>query len=189
MSKKQKFSIPVVRIGYGFATIEVEASSQEEAEQLALDEAGDHEYSEKSSDYEIEGTPQIKSSGELEADETRLRENILASYQSTLNRVVESYVDDVQKQNNSDAHVGVETETDGYIDLKRRLRYKTPESDFDANLSEDIDSFHTNGTVVSIRCNGDNFDEDVTELSNAHLIGIIKEMEHYIQHPDEIEIY
>jgi hypothetical protein len=186
---KQKFSIPVVRIGYGFKNIEVEANSQEEAEQLALDEAGDHEYSEKESNYEIEDSPRPKTSGELFAINRDYRSLVLNSYQSTLKDLIEAYIDDVQSQNTSDAHIGVETETDGYIDLKRRLRYKTPESDFDANLSEDIDSFHTNGTMVGIRCNGDNSDEDVTELSNEQLIEIICEMEYYISHPDEIDIH
>lgn len=56
----EKFIIPVVRIGYGFANIEVDANSQEEAEEKALDIAGDHEFTEKSSDYEIEGgSPKI----------------------------------------------------------------------------------------------------------------------------------
>ena len=49
------FDIPVCRIGYGFATITVKAKDQKEAEALALDQAGDHEYSEKNSDYVIEG--------------------------------------------------------------------------------------------------------------------------------------
>jgi hypothetical protein len=47
------FSVEVCRVGYGFATIEVMAISQEDAEEKALDEAGDHEYSEKSSEYSI----------------------------------------------------------------------------------------------------------------------------------------
>lgn len=175
---KQKFSIPVVRIGYGFKTIEVEADSQEEAEELALDEAGDYEYSEKESQYEIENSPRPKTSGELTAISKDYRSLVLNSYQSTLNRLIKAYVS-----------VNDEVETDGYIDLKRRIRYKTSENDFDGNLSEDIDSFHTNGTVVSIRGNGDNFDEDVTNLSNEQLIKIIAEMEYYIIHPDEIDIY
>jgi hypothetical protein len=171
---KQKFLIPVVRIGYGFKTIEVEAESQEEAEELALDEAGDHEYSEKESQYEIEDSPRPKSSGELTAINKDYRSLVLNSYQSTLNRLIKAYVS-----------VENETETDGYIDLKRRIHHKS----LDANLSEDIDSFHTNGTMVSIRCDGDNSDESVTNLSNEQLIEIIAEMEYYITHPDEIDIY
>src|ERR1035437_49209 len=49
----KKFSIEVTRIGFGFYTIEVEAKNQKEAEEKALSEAGDHEYSEKSAEYEI----------------------------------------------------------------------------------------------------------------------------------------
>jgi hypothetical protein len=58
------FEVPVVRIGYGFTTIVVMAKTLEEAEELALDEAGDHEYSEKSSEYEIEGESKPKLSTE-----------------------------------------------------------------------------------------------------------------------------
>jgi hypothetical protein len=67
---KQKFTVPVVRIGYGFTNIEVEATNQEEAEQLALDEAGDHEYSEKSSEYEVEGTSAAEKATTLKMAET-----------------------------------------------------------------------------------------------------------------------
>jgi len=49
----EKFDIEVCRISYGFRTINVEAQSQEEAERIALDEAGNHEFSEKSSEYKI----------------------------------------------------------------------------------------------------------------------------------------
>jgi len=47
----EKYKIEVCRIGYGYKTIEVEATSQEEAENMALDEAGDHEFSEKDAEY------------------------------------------------------------------------------------------------------------------------------------------
>jgi hypothetical protein len=50
---KKKFTIQVVRNGYEFAEIEVEAESQVEAELKALDEAGDHLFNEKNVDYEL----------------------------------------------------------------------------------------------------------------------------------------
>jgi hypothetical protein len=50
---KQPYQIVICRVGYGFATIPVLAESQEEAEDLALDEAGNHEYSEKTSEYSL----------------------------------------------------------------------------------------------------------------------------------------
>lgn len=56
-STKQTFDIQVTRIGYGHATITVEAESQEEAQELALDQAGDHDYNEKSSDYVLSDAP------------------------------------------------------------------------------------------------------------------------------------
>lgn len=53
----QKFEVQVCRTGYGFATIVVEAETQAEANELALDEAGDHEYNEKDSEYALCNAP------------------------------------------------------------------------------------------------------------------------------------
>jgi hypothetical protein len=47
------FDIEVRRIGWGFRTIQVLANNQIEAEQIALDTAGDYEFSERSSDYDL----------------------------------------------------------------------------------------------------------------------------------------
>jgi hypothetical protein len=51
--KPKKYTISVVRIGYGFADIEVTAKSQQQAEEMALDKAGDYEFSEKDAEYKI----------------------------------------------------------------------------------------------------------------------------------------
>lgn len=52
-NKKRKFTVSVCRTSYQFTDIEVEADSQEEANELALDEAGGHTYSEKSAEYSL----------------------------------------------------------------------------------------------------------------------------------------
>lgn len=186
MSNKKTYSVPVVRIGYGFKNIEVEANSQEEAEQLALDEAGDHEYSEKESQYEIEDSPRPKTSGELTAINRDYRLLVLNSYQSTLKDLIEAYIEFVQSQNTSDAHIDVET--DGFIDLKRSILFSEPLGNEDGNLMECIDSFNTNGEIVTVRAEGDVDEVKLDEINNEQLIEIIAEMEYYIQHPDEIEI-
>jgi hypothetical protein len=49
-----KFTIGVTRIGYGHHDIEVVADSKEEAEQEALDTAGNYLYNENHSKYEID---------------------------------------------------------------------------------------------------------------------------------------
>lgn len=49
-----KFKASVCRISYGFHEIEVEAQNEAEAREKILEEAGDYEFSEKSSDYTIE---------------------------------------------------------------------------------------------------------------------------------------
>ena len=55
-----KYTVSVTRIGYAHLDIEVEASSPEEAEQKALDEAGNHLFSEHSSDYEAHGVTEAQ---------------------------------------------------------------------------------------------------------------------------------
>jgi hypothetical protein len=52
-AQERYFDVEVMRIGYGYSTIRVRAISEEEANEKALDEAGDHDFSEKSSDYKI----------------------------------------------------------------------------------------------------------------------------------------
>lgn len=59
---KKKFEIPVTRIGYSYKTITVEANSQKEAEEIALDTAGDEEFSERESDYVL---PESDTTGEV----------------------------------------------------------------------------------------------------------------------------
>jgi len=49
-----KYKATVCRTAYGFTDIEVEANSKEEAEKKILDEAGDHLYSEKSSEFTLD---------------------------------------------------------------------------------------------------------------------------------------
>ena len=51
--KKKKYSVEICRTSYAFTTIEVEAESEEEAEDLAYDEAGNHDFSEKDADYSV----------------------------------------------------------------------------------------------------------------------------------------
>lgn len=48
-----QFDIEMTRIGTGNTTITVQAANQIEAEELALDEAGNHLYNEKASEYEL----------------------------------------------------------------------------------------------------------------------------------------
>jgi hypothetical protein len=49
-----KYLVEVCRTAYGFNTLEIEAENYQQAKKLALDEAGNHEYSEKSSEYTCE---------------------------------------------------------------------------------------------------------------------------------------
>lgn len=50
---EQIFDVDVCRTGFGFATIQIRASSEFEAQQAALDQAGDHLFSEKDSEYTL----------------------------------------------------------------------------------------------------------------------------------------
>lgn len=51
-----KYEVGVIRIGYGHTSFIVEADSEEQAGERALEEAGDHEFTENSSDYELDYT-------------------------------------------------------------------------------------------------------------------------------------
>mgnify|MGYP000299390291 CR=1 FL=1 len=47
------FNVNICRIGYSTKDIEVEADTQEEANEKALEAAGNHEFNEKESDYAL----------------------------------------------------------------------------------------------------------------------------------------
>jgi hypothetical protein len=51
----KKYIVTMTRIGYSHCDIEVIASNEDEAKEKAYEEAGNYEYSEHASDYEIEG--------------------------------------------------------------------------------------------------------------------------------------
>ena len=53
------FEVPVVRTAHQFLTLYIHAETQKQAEALALDQAGDHEFpGEKSAEYSIQGNGQ-----------------------------------------------------------------------------------------------------------------------------------
>lgn len=53
------FEVDVVRTGYGARTIVVKAHSAAEAQELALEEAGNHEYNEHTADYTTDGVRRV----------------------------------------------------------------------------------------------------------------------------------
>lgn len=55
----EEYTVTMCRTGYGFAYITVMARSAEEAEELADDEAGDHNYSEKASEFSVDGVTRL----------------------------------------------------------------------------------------------------------------------------------
>lgn len=56
-----KYNVSITRIGYAHANLEVEADSELEAQEKAMDMAGDSNFSECDADYECEGvTPLAK---------------------------------------------------------------------------------------------------------------------------------
>ena len=52
--KKGNFCVEITRIGYGSKTFEISDVTAEEAERIALVQAGNREFTEKSSEYEIQ---------------------------------------------------------------------------------------------------------------------------------------
>ena len=57
VENKQTFEIDVTRVGFGHHTISVQASSLKEAQELALDQAGNHLYNEHNSEYSLSDEP------------------------------------------------------------------------------------------------------------------------------------
>jgi hypothetical protein len=55
MSNLNTYEVTVCRTGYGFTRFQVQAATLDQAQELALDEAGNHDYSEKTSEYSVEG--------------------------------------------------------------------------------------------------------------------------------------
>ena len=51
------FRIEVTRIGYACRVIEVEATTQDDAECIALETAGHHEFTEHDAEYQFTGGP------------------------------------------------------------------------------------------------------------------------------------
>ncbi len=60
MAEKKKFKVLVTRIAYASHSIEVEAESELEARELAIDEAGNLEFREHSSDYVVDAMEELK---------------------------------------------------------------------------------------------------------------------------------
>ena len=56
----QEFDIEVQRQGWGNLTLRIQAASLEQAQELALDQAGNHLFSEKDSCYEVVGTNAVR---------------------------------------------------------------------------------------------------------------------------------
>jgi hypothetical protein len=50
----KNYKVGVCRISYGYATLDVTAPNQRAAKKLALDNAGDHSFSEHTADYKMD---------------------------------------------------------------------------------------------------------------------------------------
>lgn len=58
-----KYTVLVIRTSYGNREIEVEADSEEGAREKALEEAGNHEFSEHTAEYEVDYVTKTKDNG------------------------------------------------------------------------------------------------------------------------------
>ncbi len=58
-----QFDVTVCRTAVAFATIRVEADDADMAEHVALNNAGDHTYTEKDADYTAQGVSPVKEPG------------------------------------------------------------------------------------------------------------------------------
>ena len=56
--KRGKFSVVITRIGYSTKAFEISGVTSEEAERIALEQASNHEFTEKTSEYEVQSVSQ-----------------------------------------------------------------------------------------------------------------------------------
>jgi hypothetical protein len=54
-----EFDVDVCRTGFGHKTLRIKADSAADAEEKALDQAGNHSYNEKDSDYSVQGVTRV----------------------------------------------------------------------------------------------------------------------------------
>lgn len=52
--RKGTFCVEITRVGYGTHTFEIPSVTAKEAQQMALEQAGNHEFSEKHSEHEVQ---------------------------------------------------------------------------------------------------------------------------------------
>ena len=55
----KKYKVSIVRIAYAFRVIEVEANDESDANDIAIEEAGNLDFSESSSEYQVDYTEEI----------------------------------------------------------------------------------------------------------------------------------
>ena len=86
----KKYEVSVTRIGYAHTTIEVEAESEEQAEQKAIDMAGNYDFSEHDADYECNGVtivePDDDPADHVAADDPA--QEVYASYSEDMRKAV-----------------------------------------------------------------------------------------------------
>jgi hypothetical protein len=56
----REYDVDVCRMGYGHLTLRVQAKNAKEAKRKALDEAGNHVFSENNADYSAEGVMEVE---------------------------------------------------------------------------------------------------------------------------------
>lgn len=60
MTNEQEYEVNICRTSFAFANVRVKANSLDEATERALNEAGNHSYSEKDADYTFEGVTPVE---------------------------------------------------------------------------------------------------------------------------------
>ncbi len=158
-----KFKVNLVRVGYGFTTVEVKAPSQEEANEIALDDAGSQSYSENSSDYFVEDMPTFKDPVELSNTLSRAREDAEYSIKVMVKNVIKAFLR---------ANPEVESvDENSWIELPTNIVFLDME---DGNLIEAIERISTGGQKVETFLHGDGTERDLDELTLEQIISVMK---------------
>lgn len=99
-----KFKVSVDRTGYSSLEIEVEAENEAEAKNLAMDEAGNHSFSEHDADYEADHVEEIVEEPMSDSDGCAMPDDILAAIAKSDEMVLDDVVHDLVSGRASDVN-------------------------------------------------------------------------------------
>lgn len=112
----------------------------------------------------FEFTPDFTvASYELWEAQAKLKEKAIVALQAKLKKIREEQEEEISDQE--------------YLNLKRGVAFASQEDWEDANNQSYIDEIRLDGVMISARCEGDNWNQEVMDLEINHIITILEILE------------